>query len=133
MWQSQSLNWYWHGRRSLPSIFIFSVFLFSFFSFYLFSSAQILAEKFIMNLRLNFENGRCRLDLQTIDINSDYWMDQYLKQVQSFPTNSHWWNHSSQHTGTPIYFLCGVVYCYFPTKRTKLFYFTIEEIKYSHP
>ena len=42
-----------------------------------------------MNLRLNFENGRCRLDLQTIDINSDYWMDQYLKQVQSFPTNSH--------------------------------------------
>ena len=29
-----------------------------------------------------------------------------------------------------IHFLCGVEYCYFPTKRIKLFYLSIEEIKY---
>ena len=52
--------------------FISSIFLhfypFFFFSFCLFSTAQILAENFIMNLRLNFENKKCRLDsLQTTD------------------------------------------------------------------
>ena len=46
------------------------VYFFFFFSFrLLFSTAQILAENFIMNHRLNFENKKWRLDsLQTTDI-----------------------------------------------------------------
>ena len=45
------------------------VYFFFFLSFRLFSTAQILAENFIMNHRLNFENKKCRLDsLQTTDI-----------------------------------------------------------------